>query len=309
MFGYVRPLQGKMNSGELEAYQAAYCGLCHTLGRRYGLFARFLLNYDFTLLAMLLSPVSDKPALEHRRCIRCPLKGKTVCSANSGLDAAADESVILTWWKLRDSIEDGGAWERAKARAMCLFLKSSYRRSAAARPEFDRETRDCLAQLHALEKENCPSLDRTADAFARILRAAAPPTGDTARDRAMGQLLYHVGRWIYLVDAWDDLAEDCRSGSYNPIHARFQGEEEGQQEYLRSTLDRSLDLALSAFELLDLGGWRDVVENILSMGLPTVEELVLRGEWKEARRGKTRRGRTDRQTARQPDAGDEEIHP
>lgn len=291
MFGYVRPLQGTMKTGERETYQAAYCGLCHTLGRRYGLFARLLLNYDFTLLAMLLSPPADKLPLEHRRCVRCPLKGKMVCSANSGLDAAADESVILTWWKLRDSVEDGGAWERLKARTMCFFLKSGYRRAAAARPEFDRETRDCLAQLHALEKENCPSLDRTADAFARILRAAAPPMGDAAHDRAVGQFLYHVGRWVYLVDAWDDLAEDRRSGAYNPIHARFQGEEEGQREYLRSTLDRSLDLAVSAFELLDLGGWRGAVENILTMGLPAVEELVFRGEWKQARRGRPRRGK------------------
>ncbi len=295
MFGYVRPLQGKLDPGELEAYQVAYCGLCHTLGRRYGLFARFLLNYDFTLLAMLLSPASDKPAVEHRRCVRCPLKGKTVCAANSGLDIAADESVILTWWKLRDSIEDGGVWERLKARTMCLLLKPGYRRAAAARPEFDRETRDCLARLHALEKENCPSLDRTADAFACILRAAAPATGDAPRDRAMGQLLYHVGRWIYLVDAWDDLAEDRSSGAYNPIRARFQGDEEGQQAYLRSTMDRSLDLAISAFELLDLGGWKGVVENILSLGLPAVEELVFRGEWKEARRGRPRRGK-DRPT-------------
>lgn len=280
MFGYVRPLQGELKVWELEAYQGAYCGLCHALGQRYGLFARLLLNYDFTMLAMLLSPRADSPVLEHRRCIRCPLRGKKVCSANQGIEIAADESMILTWWKLQDGIQDGNGWERLRSRVLALLLRHSYRKAAAVCPDFDTRVRECLSQLHFLEKENCPSLDRAADAFARILQGAAPFTGRDSHDRAMGQLLYHVGRWIYLVDAWDDLEKDRRTGNYNPILARFQGEiEDYQKEYLRTILDRSLELALSASRLLELGCWTGVMENILSMGLPTVEEAVFQGRW------------------------------
>lgn len=290
MFGYVRPLQGELKVWELEAYQGAYCGLCHALGRRYGLFARLLLNYDFTMLAILLSPRADRPALERRRCIRCPMRGKKVCSANRGGEIAADESIILTWWKLQDGIQDGSGWEKLRFRVLALLLHRSYRKAASACPDFDAQVRECLSQLHFLEKENCPSLDRTADLFARILRGAAPATGEDARDRAMGQLLYHVGRWIYLVDAWDDLEEDRRTGNYNPILARFRGETEEQKEYLRMTLDRSLELALSASRLLELGCWTGVMENILSMGLPTVEEAVFQGRW----------GRTEKAAPRHP---------
>lgn len=279
MFGYVRPLQGELKVWEWEAYQGAYCGLCHTLGRRYGPFARMLLNYDFTMLAMLLAAKADRPALECRRCIRRPLRGKKVCAADRGFEIAADESVILTWWKLRDNIRDGSGWERFNSRVLALLLRPAYRKAAAARPDFDARVRDCLSQLQTLEEENCPSLDRTADAFARILQGAAPSTGQDGHDRAMDQLLYHVGRWIYLVDAWDDLEEDRRTGNYNPILARFQGETEGQRDYLHATLDRSLELALSAGQLMELGCWSGVVENILSMGLPAVEELVLQRRW------------------------------
>ena len=45
--------------------------------------------------------------------------------------------------------------------------------------------------------------------------------------RVLEQLLYHLGRWIYLVDAADDLPEDFASGSYNPLLRRF-GLEEGE---------------------------------------------------------------------------------
>ena len=284
MFGYVRPYRGELKVRELEAYQSLYCGLCHTMGRRYGFLARFLLNYDFTFLAMLLTPGENLPATERLRCVACPLRGKEVCPSNSGLEIAADESVILAYWKLRDTVLDGSFWERMAAGFLSLLFRRSYRRAAARRPAFDQRVRDCLEELHRLEQEGSPSLDLTADTFARILCAAAPASGDTAADRAMEQLLYHVGRWIYLVDAWDDLEEDLASGAYNPIHARFAGREREEQDYLRTTLRHSLNLALSAYELLDTGCWSGIVGNVLSLGLPAVEELCFRGEWKRAGR-------------------------
>ena len=143
-------------------------------------------------------------------------------------------------------------------------------------------------QISALEREGCPSLDRPADAFARILRAAAPPTGDPMRDRAMGELLYHVGRWIYLVDAWDDLNEDEQSGSYNPILRRFPGQAREHREEVRLTLRHSRNLACSACALLELGCRQGIVENILYLGLPWAEDLVFQGCWSAKKRGRPR---------------------
>ena len=140
-----------------------------------------------------------------------------------------------------------------------------------------------------LEQEGSPSLDRTADTFARILAAAALPAESSARTRALEQLLYHVGRWIYLVDAWDDLEEDGRTGSYNPIAARFPEQVEANRDYLRTTLLHSLNLARSACALLELGHWQGAVENILYLGLPMVEELVFTGRWKAVNHQNRRR--------------------
>ena len=141
----------------------------------------------------------------------------------------------------------------------------------------------------ALEQEGSPSLDRTADTFARILRRPpfrrSPPPGPAALE----QLLYHVGRWIYLVDAWDDLEEDGRTGSYNPIAARFPEQVEANRDYLRTTLLHSLNLARSACALLELGHWQGAVENILYLGLPMVEEMVFTGRWKAVNHQNRRR--------------------
>ena len=54
MFGYVRPALTQLSQEEKDLYQSAYCGLCHEMGKRHGFWTRFTLNYDLTLLAILL---------------------------------------------------------------------------------------------------------------------------------------------------------------------------------------------------------------------------------------------------------------
>lgn len=284
MFGYVVPLRGELKVRELDAYQGIYCGLCHTLGRRYGFFPRLLLNYDFAFLAMVLAQPGETVGLERRRCVACPIRGKRVCQSRPGLDTAADESVILTYWKLRDSVADEGFFRGLSARVLSALLRPAYRKAALRRPDFDRRTVACLEELRTLERDKSPSLDRTADTFARILSAAAPATGEELRDRAVEQMLYHVGRWIYLVDAWDDLGEDRTSGSYNPLLLRFPDGPEAHREEVRLTLRHSLNLAVSACNLTDAGPWNGVIMNILCLGLPMVEEAVFTGQWRRRKK-------------------------
>lgn len=281
MFGYVRVRQDTLPEAEKAAYEAAYCGLCRSLGENYGARSRFFLNYDFAFLAMLLAPSGTEGNWTCRKCAAHPIVGRKACVGGGWLNTAGAESVILTYWKLKDNISDDSFFARIRARGFCLSLKSAYGRARKVCPAFDRETGALLADLRALERENCPSLDRTADCFARLLRGAAPPTGDQGRDRATGELLYHVGRWIYLIDAVDDLEEDRRAGRYNPVLARFPQWTQEDKAYLRQTMDHSLALAGAAFQLLEANPWSAVVENVLYSGLPGVEELVFSGKWRE----------------------------
>ena len=99
----------------------------------------------------------------------------------------------------------------------------------------------------------------------------------------MAQILYHVGRWIYLADAWDDLAKDREAGQYNPLLARYGDQAEQHQAALRETMHVSLGLANTAYALLDWGVWEPLLGHILTIGLPAVEEAVFTGQWKQAK--------------------------
>ena len=288
MFGYVRPFRPELKCKDFDLYRATYCGLCRCLRRRYGLAAPMLLNFDFTFLALLLWEPEDRFHPCRGRCHANPLRRLPMCPDSGALELAADESVILAWWKLRDSVQDEGFGRGLPARALSVLLRPAYRKAARRCPGVDRTPERCLKELAVLERERCTSLDRTADAFARLLQAAAPQEGE--RGRVLSQLLYHLGRWIYLADARDDWEEDRLAGRYNPAAARYGPD--GDDEALRQTMDHSLAQIGAALQLVDYGCRTALLENIVYLGLPLVEKAVFDGTWKDIKKQKIWRNDT-----------------
>lgn len=292
MYGYVRPPVGMLPEEEIERFRRVYCGLCHTLGRRYGPAARFILNYDFTFLAIFLSAPAEEKECK-ARCLVSPVRRRSFQTPNAALELAADESVILAYWQLRDGVADHDWFHGLKYRSVSKILEPAYRTAASLRPEFNGKTRRQLELLGELEAERCPSIDRAADAFAALLAAAAQEVDDPVRRRVLEQLLYHLGRWVYLVDAADDLKKDAASGDYNPVALRFGLEggawtAEARREFA-ATLDHSIHMMATAFELWDFGVWTPILESTLYTGLFQVGKAVLDGTFQAVRRGRIRK--------------------
>ena len=300
MFGYVRPPLAALPPEENDRFRHIYCGLCHTLGERCGTAARFILNYDFTFLAILLSEGEGETS--KARCPVSPLKKRSHLVSNEAMELAADESVILAYWQLRDGVADHDWFHGLKYRSLSAALEPAYRRAAAARPAFDAVTRQQLSILSQLEQEGCDSIDRAADAFAQILGAAAEEVEDPIRRRVLSQLLYHLGRWVYLVDAADDLKEDAEEGNYNPVALRY-GLENGEwspesRSAFAVTLDHSIHMMATAFELWDFGVWTPILKTTIYNGLFQVGKAVLDGTYKTLRRGDYRKKpKNDEETA------------
>ena len=285
MFGYVRPSVNKLTEQEQADYRALYCGLCHTLGQRCGEASRLILNYDFTFLAALLSAGTES---RPRRCISSPIRPRSAVEPDEALAMAADCSVILAWHKLEDQAADGGLPARGAARAAQAGLRAAYRKAAGRLPAFAEATARELDKLRRLEEERCPTLDEPADTFAALLAGIARELPDETQKRIFSQLLYHLGRWIYLVDAADDLKKDAASGNYNPILLRFSlidgvWTEEAKRE-VAGTLDGSIRRMAAASELWDFGPWSSLVRATVYEGLYCVGGAVLEGTFHAAGR-------------------------
>lgn len=288
MFGYVRPMRAELKVREFEAYRSCYCGLCRVLKEEYGARARMVLNYDFTFLAMLLWEPDVPFEIRKDRCAVMPCRKHCACRTGESLRLSAGYSVILAWWKLCDTVEDEGLFKALAARGARLWIRRAYRKAREQFPAFDRTVRERLDEIHAMEKAGESTLDRMADAFAQLL-AACSECRTGAEQRELEQLLYHVGRWIYIVDAVDDVKRDAKTGQYNPVSRRFKlsdGEmDDDTRAYLKTTLLQSRDLACSALELMDENCWSSILRNILYLGLTSVSESVLDGTFRPDREG------------------------
>ena len=282
MFGYIRPAKERLNAHDEELFQAVYCGLCHELGRKYGFSARFVLNFDFTFLAILLSKTQE-PECSACRCVAHPCKARCVMAHTASLEVAADHSIVLAWWQLRDHIKDHGLLKSLPYRLAALFLRSAYRKASRCVPEFDASVQRHLSVLAAREREHCASLDQAAEPFAALMADIAAVAPDELHRRVMAEIFYHLGRWIYLVDAADDLKKDFEAGCYNPLRYRYgltDGtlDEKTQQEVALS-LDLSVHRMASAYALLERGVWSNILDSIFYESLYGIGNAVLKGTY------------------------------
>lgn len=333
MLGYVTCETAELKVKEYELYSAYYCGVCKSIGARYGQLARTVLSYDSVFLAMLLDGVSgNAPAVKEGSCLLHPVKGKNI-AAGSGIDYAADVMLILAWFNYLDDQRDkdavskksaagesGGASGIAKQAAMKAVgkpLKKIYSELQEKYPDLCRDIAARLEHLNELEDEKCASLDEVAEEFAQLMRSifttgyrctwlcgqaareAAPESGEDEADPANGvtageedpkqkkfrqtemilsELGFHMGKWIYLMDAWEDLEKDIESGAYNPLiyrHGFGRSDRDetaaGLRERIRENVEFNLMMYLasmsSALDLLELNGNKGIIDNIIGMGL------------------------------------------
>jgi len=282
MFGYVRPCKPELRVKEYETFRAMYCGLCRTLGKRYGLLWRFLLGYDFCFMALVLTDAGACPCSAcKQRCMVHPMVKRPMIDENPALDFAADATVILSYHKILDSVRDNRGLRKLAAHLLAFWAKRGYRRAWQYEPELAQVTREGLDRLYEEEQAQCDSLDRAADCFAGILRKAGDWAQDPAARRILGEAFYHTGRWVYILDAWDDLEEDVASGNYNPIRCRFalNGKpDDAVRETVEQTLEDSAAACAAAVELLELPRFGEIVRNVVYLGMPGMMKDVFSGK-------------------------------
>lgn len=289
MFGYVRPQVPQLKVMEYEMYRAVYCGLCRAMGRVTGQASRLTLSYDFTLLAMVRMILEGvTPEVQPFRCAAHPLKKRTFVRDNAVLDYAAAMSAVLAYLKNRDDFCDESGLKKVRAVLAELPLRLMQNRGGRFLPEtaaddiFSRMTR-----LSELEKAGCPSADETAEVFGGVLAYVFALGLDGEAAEIAGIIGRHVGRFVYICDAADDLAGDIRAGRYNPLAAGWGNlavTEDGKMtELVRGSLEVSLPLDLEglgrAADRLDPGHpFTPVVRNIVYLGLPASMRRVLYGK-------------------------------
>ena len=273
MFGYIRPLECELKVREQAEYRGTYCGLCKSIGKRFGQIERLTLSYDCAFLALVLAALNDGTAFKPGNCGPRVYRGKRpIAEPSAILDYAADVNVLLAWYQAADDVRDEKSATSAAAR---LALSRAYHKAAKAHPALDHEIAGNMTRLSAIETEKIASTDEPSDTFGKLLAAVilnAPMLPDGER-KAAEWMFYNLGKWIYLIDAWDDREKDQKSGNYNPFLLADMPVE--QAEFL---LNITRDEAQKGYDLLTLNQKSGLLDNIMQLGLYHTQRRVLHGE-------------------------------
>jgi hypothetical protein len=261
MFGYVTINPTELKEHSRLRYRAFYCGLCRTLTDRYGNLGRMTLSNDMTFLMILLSSLYEpEETVTRERCLPHPIKPRE--AVNNELSGyCADMNIALAYHKCRDDWAD----ERSLAgRAEAKLLEKAYREVERRYPEKCAAVEKCLADIGKLEQERCLEADAPANLTARMLGEVFVYRDDywAPTMRAIGEGL---GRYIYLMDAYDDLAADMKRKRYNPL-IRYRDQADFESLLLES-LTMLIAECTQAFELLPLVQDLEILRNILYSGV------------------------------------------
>ena len=263
MFGYICVNEQELKLREYTAYRGFYCGLCRNLHLRYGRIAQLMLNYDLTFLAILMTGLYEpQQQMTQHRCIPHPVM-KHLHIENEAVSYAADMCVMLSWQKLADDWKDERKYPQLAA---ATLLKKAYRKLRTEYPRQARALEKNIRLLSEAEKEGRTDIDYVAGLTGRFLGEIFVWKEDEWQNdlREMG---FYLGKFIYLMDAIEDVEKDRKRGSYNLFSDYPDIWQADTEQRNRELLTGMMAESSKAFERLPVIEYAEIIRNILYSGV------------------------------------------
>ncbi len=262
MLGYITVNRDELKVKDLDAYQAFYCGICKDIKKNSGELSRFTLTYDMTFLAILLTALYDGDVQRKKlKCIFHPIS-KRLSIRNEFTSYCADMNVLLTYYNLMDDwIDDKRKRSLVYAgliKKRCQRLEKKYKRQSKA-------VSDYLVQLHKVEKSDDYSIDLASGLTGRLFEQIFKIYDNDVWNRELSVMGFYIGKFIYLMDAYEDIEKDIKTGSYNPFKSIYN--QNDFRDKAREILTMMMAPASAAFERLPIVDFVDILRNILYAGV------------------------------------------
>ena len=256
MFGYVTTNMEEMKIKDYRIYHGFYCGVCQELKEGHGQTSRVTLTYDVTFLGILLTGLYEtETKREEHFCAMHPFK-KHLCLRNQWTAYAADMNVLLSYYNLLDDWEDE---KKPVPLILASALKKDVKRLKEKYPRQARAIETYLQKLKACEQEASIDLDR-AEMLGEIYVWKEDVWADTMRKIGCA-----MGRFIYRMDAYEDIEEDLKLNRYNPL-AELYGQE-SFEENCQQILKMMMAETSRVFEQLPIVEEVEILRNILYAGV------------------------------------------
>ena len=268
MFGYIKPRFPELLVKENEFYKAVYCGICRIGGKRVSRFTRLMLNNDFVFMCLVRMAVcGDTACAETRRCPYSLKKKCMLCENPSALYTSAAFGILL-YYKALDDVADRRGISRLAAKFRALFARGMFRRADALCPGLAEGVKERLSVLAGLEKARASSPDLVADSFASVTALAASYGAEGEARDILWECGYHIGRYIYIIDAYEDCVRDEKDRGYNVLNEYYGGPDRviADTEQIGQTLRDSIHAFCRSYERAGGSVYDKLVYNIAELG-------------------------------------------
>lgn len=268
MFGYIVVNQPELRIREFDMYHSYYCGLCRVLKEKYGRVGQMTLSYDMTFVLMLLSGLYEPETVcGQSRCIMHPGK-KHEYRCNELTEYVADMNMLLTEYKCMDD------WKDDKKRLRLLMARILEHKTQESRRKYAHKLEQiasAMEELSQAEEQGVTDLDRMAGGFGRIMALIVAWRSDEW-ESSLQRLGFYLGKFVYLLDAYEDIEEDLKKGLYNPLKERYK--EPDFEESCKDILTMMMSECCREFEQLPILDNVEILRNILYSGVWSRYEAV-----------------------------------
>lgn len=270
MFGYINADLRQLSAEDKETYQRFYCGLCRQLGKTASVKGQMLLNYDLCFLSILLQSLYEPEiGSENFRCMIHPVKSKQGFTSKA-MEYAADMDIILSYHSLMDHYKDDNS--RISGFAANL-LKKDYDRIKENYPRQTAAVENYIEKLSLAEANKETNIDVVSSYTGEMLGELFNWQDDTW-SKTLHCMGYYMGKFIYIIDAYDDLKKDEKKGSYNPLLSMKKESPKEFETFVRINLTSLMAECAKSFERLPIVENAEILRNIIYSGVWTRYEYL-----------------------------------
>lgn len=271
MFGYVNINREQLSEKSKSDYQSFYCGLCRMLKEKFGVKGQMLVNYDMTFLVVLLSGLYELENEE--RDFICPVHpGKRQHSyINEATGYAAEMNVLFAYQAFEDDWKDDRSYTKKMLTKIFdkdyLRIRAQYPRQAAAVDSY-------MGKVERYEKQKEKNLDVMAGLTGDMLAEIFAWKNDDIWTEELRCLGFYLGKFIYLMDAYEDMEQDIKKNHYNPLIRLWQENEKDFDMLCQLMLTSMVSECSKSFEKLPIIDYVEILRNTLYSGVWTKYEYL-----------------------------------
>ncbi len=216
MYGYLRIYSDELKLKQIRLYRMYYCALCTKLGEQVGIMYRFMTSYDITLFLIIFDCLAENDKISYS--LKCPMKKMKNDIEISPI--ALQYSLLACIYGIQAKLNDDYI-DETKHKFINRIINNNKIIKNLLDTDMVLKWKENMEKYYVCEKNENVSFDDCVNAIGHVYGCIFADYIDYAHIDADKNMMYmlgkNIGKYIYIMDAYDDYFDDLKKKRFNPI--------------------------------------------------------------------------------------------